>query len=102
MRSNLSIPLAACLILLALVLAGCNFESDIDPLDIPDAPPPQEFGDLGDVDVPAPVEPSEGEELPIEPVEVVPELQTLCTTVYLNIRSEPNLERIRPGGRVIG
>jgi len=92
MKPTLTTSIALAIILPSAVVAGCNFEADLVPLEAPDAPPAPQFGELPPVVGPPPVEPEEAEDLPIEPVEVAPELQPLCTTVYLNLRPQPNLD----------
>ena len=92
MKPTLTTPIATPLILLLAVVSGCNFEPDLVTLEVPEAPPAPQFGELPPADGLPPVEPEEAEDLPIEPVEVAPEVQPLCTTVYLNLRPQPNLD----------
>jgi hypothetical protein len=95
------------LIMLSAVLAGCevNFEESITPLVINTLPPPAVFVTPGAIQTQAPLETEEAQPLTLEPVEVTPEVQVMCTTDYLYLRDQPSangaeLVTMPPGSRV--
>jgi len=92
MKPTRATPIAMAIFLLSAVVAGCNYEPDLVTLEVPEAPPAPQFGELPPAVGPPPVEQEQAEDLPIEPVEAAPEVQPLCTTVYLNLRPQPNLD----------
>ena len=59
MKPTLTTPIALAIILPLAVVAGCNFEADLVPLEVPEAPPAPEFGELPPAVGPPPVEPEE-------------------------------------------
>lgn len=101
------------ILMLSLVLAGCNFpgfEPSVENLDIPEAPVPPDFGQVDPGAAPPALEPEE--ELPpvMETVESEPQLEVLCTSDAVFIRSSPgkppdggpdnSLQMLPPGTQV--
>ena len=92
-------------------LAGCNmpgFEPSVEPLDIPEAPPPPSFGQVEPEEAPPELEPEAPPPEEFEPVPFEPGLVPLCTSTYVYVRSSPekplgednSLELLAPGTQV--
>lgn len=83
-----------CLLILAATLTGCNlpvadFKERITPLVVPSLPPPLVFVTPGQQIPPPPIEPTIDSSLTLEPVEIMPQVGSLCTTSMLYLREHP-------------
>jgi hypothetical protein len=84
--------LASTLATLAAGLAACqvDFEERITPLVINTLPPPAVFVTPGAVQTQPPLQTEEAQPVTMVPVTAVPEVQTMCTTDYVNLRDQPS------------